>query len=107
MGSKRALLPWIWASVADLRFDSVLDAFSGSGCVAHLFKRQGKRVLANDLLEFNWHTARATVENSRRRLTADEVQRLITPHPAAGTFIRDTFGGLYFGEADTAFLDHA
>jgi DNA adenine methylase len=107
MGSKRALLPWIWASLADLPFDSVLDAFSGSGCVAHFFKRQGKRVITNDLLEFSWHTARATVENSCRRLTAAEIARLTTPHPAAGTFIRDTFGALYFPLDETAFLDHA
>lgn len=107
MGSKARLLPWIWESVAGLPFASVLDAFSGSGCVAHMFKCRGKRVLANDLLEFVWHIARATVENGRRRLTDEEMARLVTPHPAAGSFIRDTFDGLYFGAEDTAFLDHA
>ena len=30
-GSKRKLLEWIWANVANLEFDSVLDLFGGSG----------------------------------------------------------------------------
>lgn len=107
MGSKARLLPWIAASLSGLRFASVLDAFSGSGCVAHLFKRQGRRVVANDLLEFAWHTARATIENGHRRLSAAEAARLVTPHPAAGSFIRDTFRGLYFSDEDNATLDHA
>ena len=67
MGSKRALLPWIWASVAELRFDSVLDAFSGSGCVAHFFKRQGKRVLAEAVADHVTDALKGVINNGTGR----------------------------------------
>lgn len=38
MGSKYRLLPWIWDVLRDIEFDTVLDACSGSGCVAYLLK---------------------------------------------------------------------
>ena len=43
-GSKRRLLDWIWEHVKDLRFDTVLDLFGGTGSVSLMFKRHGKRV---------------------------------------------------------------
>ena len=42
MGSKHRLLPWIQSVIAELEFDTALDAFSGSGCVSYLLKTMGK-----------------------------------------------------------------
>ena len=42
MGSKFRLLPWINDVLSDLRFETALDAFSGSGCVSYLLKTMGK-----------------------------------------------------------------
>jgi adenine-specific DNA-methyltransferase len=50
MGSKYRLLPWIYTVMSALSFESAADAFSGSGCVAYLFKAMGKRVVTNDFL---------------------------------------------------------
>ncbi|HXQ22546.1 MAG TPA: hypothetical protein VN812_12795, partial [Candidatus Acidoferrales bacterium] len=36
MGSKFRLLPWLHGVFSDLDFHTVLDAFSGSGCVSYL-----------------------------------------------------------------------
>ncbi len=33
-GSKRKILPWIYDCIKDLEFDTVLDAFGGSGMVS-------------------------------------------------------------------------
>src|SRR4051812_953824 len=52
MGSKHRLLPWLHEILAPLEFDTALDAFSGSGCVAYLFKSMGKEVTTNDFLNF-------------------------------------------------------
>ena len=52
MGSKFRLLPWIHNIVNEIDFDSVLDGFSGSGCVGYLFKAMGKEVHAVDFLNF-------------------------------------------------------
>jgi DNA adenine methylase len=106
MGSKRALLPFIMRHVSKLEFQSVLDAFSGSACVSYQLKKAGKRVFSNDFLHFAFHTARATVENSATRLTQDDLRLLLTASPAAGTFIRERYAGLYFSYEDCAFLDN-
>jgi adenine-specific DNA methylase len=50
MGSKKSLLHFIWNSVQPLEFQTVLDAFSGSSCVAQMFKARGKQVITNDHL---------------------------------------------------------
>jgi len=42
-GSKRKILPWIYDCIKDIEFNTVLDAFGGSGVVSCLFKRMGKR----------------------------------------------------------------
>ncbi len=106
MGSKQAILPFILESLTGARFESVLDAFSGSACVAYAFKRLGKRVAANDFLRFAYHTARATVENNGTRLDASDLRRLTRRSKRAPTLIRDTFQGLYFNELDCEFLDN-
>jgi len=107
MGSKQSLLPWIMGHLDALEYEVALDAFSGSACVAHAMKTRGKRVIANDFLQFAYHIAKATVENNRVRLEQDDVDFLLQRNREASTFIRDTFRGLYFSDEDNAFLDEA
>ena len=105
MGSKHRLLPWIHSILGELEFDSALDAFAGSGCVAYLLKAMGKRVVANDFLEFSRQIARATVENDGERLTEEEVAALGEPGPGHRDFIERTFSGIFFTPEDLRFLD--
>jgi DNA adenine methylase/adenine-specific DNA-methyltransferase len=105
MGSKARLLPWIQDILSGLEFDSALDAFSGSGCVAYLLKAMGKRVRTNDALNFCAVLATATVENAGIRLTEDDLARLLAHDPAHPRFIARTFAGIFFTPADLAFLD--
>jgi DNA adenine methylase len=106
MGSKQVLLPFILKHVSTLRFDRVLDAFSGSGCVAYALKQQGVEVHTNDFLKFAFHIARATVENNSALLTNTDVKKLLTRNPNAGDFIQATFGSRYFNAEDNQFLDN-
>lgn len=106
MGSKQRLLPFILKHFLGLRYDSVLDAFSGSGCVGYALKRTGACVYANDFLKFCFHTARATIENNATLLAEDDVSRLLRKHPSSPTFVRDTYSGLFFDEEDCFFLDN-
>ncbi len=106
MGSKQRLLPFILKHFASLRFNSVLDAFSGSGCVGYALKRMGARVYANDFLKFCFHTARATIENNATLLNEEDVSRLLRKNASAQMFVRDTYTGLFFDEEDCAFLDN-
>ena len=105
MGSKHRLLPWLRAILSDLRFDTALDAFSGSGCVSYLLKTMGKQVVANDFLRFPATIARAAVENSDVVLDDGTVSRLCAPASRQNSFIEDTFRGIFFKPADLRFLD--
>lgn len=106
MGSKQALLPFILKHISPLRFNRVLDAFSGSGCVAYALKQTGAEVHTNDFLKFSFHTARATIENNSTVLTDADVEMLLSPNRGASDFIQATFAERYFGGADNHFLDN-
>ena len=43
-GSKNKILDWISHFTKDLNFNTVLDAFGGTGSVGYMFKKQGKQV---------------------------------------------------------------
>ena len=87
-------------------FKTALDAFSGSGAVAYLFKAMGKVVVTNDHLRFCFHSADAAIANSRWRLKSEHLDALLTHNPRAKRFIQTTFKGLYFSDDDHRFLDN-
>ena len=105
MGSKQAILPFIYDVVKNLEFTTVLDACSGSGAVSYLFKAMDKAVTSNDFLRFCFHTSQACVANSVESLTQDDIEKILSPHPYAQDFIARTFHGLYFTDAENALLD--
>jgi adenine-specific DNA methylase len=106
MGSKQALLPFVMSHVSALNFTRVLDAFSGSACVAYALKQLGAEVHTNDFLKFAFHTARATVENNSTLLRDCDVSTLLRKNRNAQDFIERTFAGLYFAREDDRFLDN-
>lgn len=106
MGSKQGILPAIWDAVKHLPFTTVLDAFSGSGCVSYMFKSQGKRVISNDFLKYSYHMVNALVANPHEKLTGSDVAMLLEPNAKRQNFIQETFQGLYFTDEDNLFLDN-
>lgn len=42
-GSKYKIIDWIDYYTKDLQFDSVLDAFGGTGCVGYMFKKMVRK----------------------------------------------------------------
>lgn len=107
MGSKYKLLPQLAGVFAEVGGRTALDAFSGSGVVSYLLKRQGFAVTANDMLEFPGTLASATVVNQGDRLTAGDVERITGPAADDRDFIRKTFAGVFFDADDREFLDSA
>lgn len=106
-GSKRKLANWIWESVKGLEFNTVLDAFGGTGAVAYRFKQAGKQVTYNDILAFNYTIGLALIENSSETLHTDEVDDLVRPDSALEYehFIAETFDEIYFTHAENVWLD--
>lgn len=107
-GSKRKIVNWIGANIRDLKFDTVLDAFGGTGVVSHFFKAAGKSVTYNDKLLFNWNIGYALIQNSSVTLTADDIETIIIRHVGVTypTFIQSTFQNIYFTDEENAWLDH-
>jgi adenine-specific DNA-methyltransferase len=104
IGSKQKLVEWIWKNTPEA-VESVVDAFSGSAVVAYMYKSRGLKVVANDRLRYAWHTARAIIENDKATLGAEEIDALLADNPKAGTFVHDTFKGLFFEEGVHAVID--
>ncbi|MFH1191986.1 MAG: DNA adenine methylase [bacterium] len=106
-GSKYKILKWIDYYTKDLKFNSVLDAFGGTGCVGYMFKKNGKQVFYNDSLKFNYYIGLAIIENPRTTLSDDDIdfilrKRLKIKYP---TFIYDTFHDIYFTDDENKWLD--
>lgn len=107
MGSKYKLLPHLAEVFARLEGTTALDAFSGSGVVSYLLKRQGFSVTSNDMLEFPGTLATATVVNQETKLSKVDVERIIGPAADSRDFVSRTFDGVFFNAEDRRFLDSA
>ena len=106
-GSKSKLTDWIWDHIKNINFNSCLDAFGGTGVIAHRLKQEGKQVTYNDLLKFNCHFGKALVENDRIRLDESTISWILREHSEIEypTFIQDTFRDIYFTEKENVWLD--
>ena len=104
-GSKRKILPWIYDCIKDIEFNTVLDAFGGSGMVSCLFKHMGKQVTYNDLFRFNYLIGQSIIENNKVLLTDTDVDYLLNSHSLSSNFISDTFQYIYFLDAENRWLD--
>ena len=108
-GSKRKLADSILCALRDLEFTTVLDAFGGTGAVAHAFKRAGQAVTYNDLLAFNHQIGLALIENDVVLLSSEEIGRIGVRQPGHryDDLIERTFDGIYFTAAENRWLDVA
>jgi adenine-specific DNA methylase len=106
-GSKAKLVTWIWEQIADLEFNTCLDAFGGTGALAYRFKQAGKQVIYNDILRFNYYIGLGLIENNATRLSVNEINWLLSKHPDISypTFIQDNFHDIYFTDEENVWID--
>ncbi|MEM3036453.1 MAG: DNA adenine methylase [Thermoplasmata archaeon] len=106
-GSKLKIVDWVWEEIKDLKFQTVLDAFGGTGSVAYMFKGKGKKVTYNDILKFNYYIGLALIENEEVRLTDEDIEFLLTRHNDViyPTFIADTFRDIYYTDEENKWID--
>jgi len=107
LGSKRKIVDWIWSQIGNLRFDTFLDAFGGTGIVSYYAKRCGKRVTYNDVLKFNYQVGISLIENNSVRLSDSDINFLLSRHEKINypTFIQDTFKDIYYTDDENKWLD--
>jgi adenine-specific DNA-methyltransferase len=106
-GSKNKIIDWIEYCTKDLDFETVLDAFGGTGSVSYLFKSQGKQVFYNDYLQFNTIIGQALIENNNVFLEDEDLDFLFAKHSNIEypTFIFDNFHDIYFTDEENQWLD--
>lgn len=102
-GNKKKLVYLIYNTLIkyDVKFDSVLDAFAGSGSVSLLFKLLGKRVFSNDLLTSSYLNSVTFVENPGVRISEEEKHFLLyNQNSNKNTFVEDNYLGTQFRAAN-------
>jgi len=106
-GSKLKISDWIWETVQEINFDTVLDAFGGTGSIGYMFKMKGKKVTYNDVLKFNWYVGLALIENDEEQLSQDDIDFILKRHSDIkySTFVQDTFRDIYFTEEENKWID--
>jgi adenine-specific DNA-methyltransferase len=106
-GSKLKYIDWIWHCIKDLKFNTVLDAFGGTGSVAYKFKKESKQVTYNDILEFNYLIGKGLIENDCETISSSDLEFILNRHNdvAYDTFIEDTFVDVYFTDEENRWLD--
>lgn len=105
-GSKRKIIPWIFETIRNIEFNSVLDVFGGTGSTSYLFKKMGKEVTYNDILKFNYVIGLAIIENNNTTLSQDEIKSLITSaNNQSKGFISKTFKDIYYTNSENSWLD--
>lgn len=106
-GSKLKYVDWIWHCIKDIPFDTALDAFGGTGCVAYKMKQEGKSVTYNDILKFNSIIGKALIENDDQVLEQHEIERILTKDKSVDYpfFISKTFPDTYFTQEENEWLD--
>lgn len=106
-GSKSKLIEWYEYIFQDLEFETVLDAFGGTGSVSYMFKKMGKQVTYNDILKFNYYIGKAIIENQNEKLTNQDIEFLLKRHENINypDFIFKEFEEIYFTSEENKWLD--
>jgi len=107
-GSKRRILPWLYKSLRNLKFKTVLDGFGGTASVSYLFKLMQKRVTFNDILLSNFQTGVALIENDFLKLDESDLEFILRENGFEyPSFLQETFKDVYYLDAENKWLDIA
>ncbi len=106
-GSKYKILKWIGYYTKDLNFNTMLDAFGGTGCVGYMYKKNGKQIFYNDSLKFNHYVGLALIENKKTILNDEDSDFILKRQSTVKypSFIYDTFRDIYFTDEENKWLD--
>jgi adenine-specific DNA-methyltransferase len=107
-GSKLKILDWLWDSISNIEFNTVLDLFSGTSSVGYFLKCKGKQITSNDYMLFNKIIADALVCNSDTTITDSEILSL-TSDIDIGTdsgFIEREYAGKFYLDNENRWLDN-
>ena len=105
-GSKKRLLNWLFESLKDIPFQTVMDGFGGTASVSLLFKAMGKEVTFNDALISNAVSAKVLLANEISIENAEGDLFFHSIEPKKG-FISETFSQKFYLDDENEWLDGA
>lgn len=108
LGSKNKILDFINDVVSNNTNDinTVADVFAGTGVVADLFKRQGKKVIVNDILTSNYISYQTWFSNEK--VDDKKIKKqIIELNQLSGFsgYVTKNFGGRYFSVENAQKID--
>jgi len=105
MGSKNKIIKELYNVFKDLKFNSALDLFSGSGSVSYLLKSMNKKVISNDFLSFSSNLSKSIIENSKYKLNKKDIKNLLTTPKKYDRFVQKKFKDIFFSDSENNFID--
>jgi len=103
IGGKRLLAQKILAYAEG---NVLIDAMAGACSVSLLAKHKGFQVKSNDISQRSYIAQVALIENSREKITEEDIARLFVEMPNDG-FIEKTYCPKFFIQSVAKFLDNA
>jgi adenine-specific DNA methylase len=113
LGGKRRLCPLIFREIDHVLPRRMwagrmfLDGFLGGGSVSLYAKAQGFRVVSCDIAERALMTGRGLIENSRTKISREDVIRILTPNPEPALRIEREMCPAIFTQNVARFIDRA
>ncbi len=103
IGNKEKLADWICDNFPK-DAESVFDAFSGGGSVSYRAKKNGLRVISNDILKINYLLAKSLIENNKETLNENDLGLIFSGRPVKG-FMYKNYSDIYFYPEECKELD--
>ena len=97
IGNKEKLTNWICDHFPQNTV-SVLDAFSGGCSVSYEAKRRGYKVISNDILKINYLLSKSLIENSKEKLSEEDIDLIFSGEPLKGFMYRNYSNVFFFPE---------
>jgi len=99
-GNKRKFLFQIFSTLEkhNIKYKSILDLFSGTGCVATTARYLGKKVFANDLMKYSHCNLRFLVENENITLTDSEKKKILKISNISDSYILKKYSNRFTEE---------
>ena len=104
LGSKQKLVNWVLENIPEGK--TVFDAFSGSGIVSYNLKKNGRKVISNDILYSSFLFAKSLVENDSILISRAEIDTLFLDNDNKSDYIEKNFADIFFTVDESKFLDN-
>ena len=103
IGNKEKIAKWICDQFPK-NAETLFDAFSGGCSLSYEAKFRGLEVYTNDILEINYHIAKALIENNKTTLKQEDIDLIFSGKPFEG-FMFNNYSEVYFFPEECKELD--